>query len=144
MTVAWALLGFIVFATWGPQTLRPHLGDPQLERFGAFFVTSIAFAFAYPRRPLVIAAAAVFAAVFLELGQLFIPGRDAGIPDAIAKSLGGLAGAAVAAGASRIFRLVNKSRGGGVALSDAKSHDLGRRVVLRRTRLPLFKAAKRS
>ena len=34
--VAAVLVGGIVFATLGPQGLRPHLGDPQLERFGAF------------------------------------------------------------------------------------------------------------
>jgi VanZ family protein len=104
IVVAWALVCFIVFATWGPQSLRPHLGDAQLERFGAYFVTAGAFVFAYLRRPWTIAVAAVAVAVLLEVGQLFIPGRDAGVPDAIAKALGGLSGAAVAAAAARIWK----------------------------------------
>jgi VanZ family protein len=105
-SVPWALACFIVFATWGPQSLRPHLGDPQVERFGAYFVTTIAFVFAYPRRPWTIAAAAVAVAVLLELGQLAIPGRDAGVPDAIAKALGGLAGDAVAVALLKAGRIL--------------------------------------
>ena len=107
---AWALLGFVVFATWGPQSLRPHLGGAQFERFGAYFVAAMAFVFAYPRRPLLIAVAAVIVALFLELGQLFIPGRDAGVADAIAKSLGGLAGAGLAAGTTYMIDFQEKRR----------------------------------
>jgi VanZ family protein len=106
IAIAWALACFVVFATWGPQSLRPHLGDAQLERFGAYFVTAGTFVLAYPRRPWTIALAAVAVAVVLEVGQLFIPGRDAGAPDAIAKALGGLSGAAFAASATAIWRNV--------------------------------------
>ena len=102
--IAWALVAFIVFATLGPQSLRPHLGDPELERFGAYFVTAVAFVLAYPRRPWTIALAAVVVAAFLELGQLFVPGRDAGLPDAVAKALGGVSGAAVATAILRMLR----------------------------------------
>jgi len=99
--IAWTLVAGIVFATLGPQSLRPHLGDAQLERFGAYFVTAVALVLAYPRRPWTIALAVVAVAVLLELGQLIVPGRDAGVPDAIAKALGGVSGAAVAAALSR-------------------------------------------
>ncbi len=97
MTVAWGLVGFIVFATLGPQSLRPHLGDAQLERFGAYFVTALALVLAYPKRPWTIALATVGFALLLELSQLLVPGRDAGISDAMAKALGGSSGAAIAA-----------------------------------------------
>jgi VanZ family protein len=90
--VAWALAAFLVFATLGPQSLRPHLGDARLERFGAYFVTAAAFVVAYPKRPWTIAFGVVAAAVLLELGQVLVPGRDARIVDAITKALGGLAG----------------------------------------------------
>ncbi|MFI4976347.1 MAG: hypothetical protein ACHP84_17575 [Caulobacterales bacterium] len=101
---AWGLAAYIVFVTLGPQSLRPHLGPAQLERFAAYFVTAGAFVLAYPKRPLTIAVAGVLLAILLELGQLFVPGRDAGLPDAIAKALGALAGAAVAAGFNSRWR----------------------------------------
>ncbi len=107
--VAWSLAAFIVFATLGPQSERPHLGPAQFERFGAYFVTSAAFVIAYPRRPLLIAICVVLAAVLLELGQLLVPGRDAGAPDAMAKALGGLCGAAITAGGVEIWRRSHKS-----------------------------------
>ena len=92
LMVAWALAGFIVLASLGPPGWRPHLGDPQLERFGAYFLTGIAFALAYPRHPFAVAAVVAAAAIGLEFGQLVAPGRDAGVDDALAKVLGGLAG----------------------------------------------------
>jgi VanZ family protein len=122
--IAWALLCVVVFATWGPQSLRPHLGDPQFERFGAYFAATVAFVFAYPRRPAVIAAAAVIASLFLEMGQLFIPGRDAGVADAMAKATGGLAGAALAAILSRPWRVFTNSGVGKVPAAAPKSTDV--------------------
>jgi len=92
MAAAWSLAAFVVFATICPQNLRPHLAGAQLERFGAFFVTASMFVLAYPSRPRMIAAGAVVAAILLELAQLLAPGRDAGVPDAIAKASGGVCG----------------------------------------------------
>ena len=90
--LAWMLAAGLVLVTWGPQSLRPHLGDASLERFGAFFVTAAMFVLGYPRRAGLIALGGVAFAIVLELGQLIAPGRDAGLPDVIAKALGGLAG----------------------------------------------------
>ena len=98
VAIAWSLAAFIVFATLGPQSLRPHLGPAQLERFGAYFVTTAAFVAAYPSRPRLIGMAGVAAAVLLELAQALAPGRDPGVPDAIAKALGALAGVAASVG----------------------------------------------
>ncbi len=92
--MAWILAATVVFVTLGPQGLRPHLADAQVERFGAYFVTAATFVVGYPRRPRLIALFAVCAAILLEIGQAFAPGRDPGVPDAIAKALGGLCGAA--------------------------------------------------
>ncbi|HZZ88194.1 MAG TPA: hypothetical protein VFE13_07640 [Caulobacteraceae bacterium] len=97
MLAAWALAVFIVFATWGPQSTRPHLARASLERFGAFFLLAAAFTAAYPRRPRTVAVVAVAFAVLLELGQFVAIHRDPGVKDAIEKSLGGLCGAAAAA-----------------------------------------------
>jgi VanZ family protein len=96
--LAWALAVFIVFATWGPQALRPHLASAAVERFGAYFVTTAAFVLAYPRRPALTGIAAVVFAVVLELGQFLAPGRDPGLRDVIEKALGGILGAAVTTG----------------------------------------------
>ena len=88
MLAAWALCLFIVFATWGPQSTRPHLSSAALERFGAFFLAAALFASAYPKRPWSIAVAAVALAVVLELGQFVAVGRDPGVRDVIQKRAG--------------------------------------------------------
>ena len=92
----WLLSLGIIFATLCPQGLRPRLADAQVERFGAYFVTASAFVIAYPRRWLAVTLGIAAAAILLELGLLITPGRDAGVPDAIAKALGGVTGALVA------------------------------------------------
>lgn len=90
--LAWLLAAALAFVTWCPQGLRPHLGDPDIERFGAFFVTAFMFVVGYPRRARLIAIGAVAFAIVLELSQFLAPGRDPGVRDVIAKALGGLAG----------------------------------------------------
>jgi VanZ family protein len=104
LLAAWALVVFIVFATLGPQRMRPHLARASLERFGAFFLLAAAFTAAYPKRPWAIAAAAVGFAVVLELGQFVAVGRDPGVKDVIEKALGGMFGVAVAVAVSGLDR----------------------------------------
>jgi VanZ family protein len=94
--VAWALALYLVFVTLGPQRVRPHVSPADAERFAAFFVTAAAFVVSYPRRPMLIAVGSVIFAVALELAQFFAPGRDPGVRDAMAKSLGGVCGGATA------------------------------------------------
>jgi hypothetical protein len=93
---AWGLAAGIVFATLCPQAWRPHLGDAQTERFYAYFAAAWTFALAYPKRPWTVALTAVLFAVLLELAQFAAPGRDPGLPDAVAKALGGLGGVSAA------------------------------------------------
>jgi hypothetical protein len=83
--LAWALALYLVFVTLGPQSVRPHVGPADAERFAAFFVTAVAFVVSYPRRPMLIAAGSAIFAVALELAQFLAPGRDPGVRDAIAK-----------------------------------------------------------
>jgi VanZ family protein len=93
--IPWALAAYIVFATLGPQHLRPHLPPQmgaQVERFGAYFVLMAAFALAYPTRKPWLAVGGAVAAVLLELGQGLTPDRDPGVQDAIAKACGAVAG----------------------------------------------------
>jgi VanZ family protein len=108
--LAWTLAVFIVFATWGPQYLRPHLASAAIERFAAYFVTTAAFVLAYQKRPVLAGLAAVAFAVVLELGQFLAPGRDPGVRDLIEKALGGVLGAAVTAIVLRFAKVASPSR----------------------------------
>jgi VanZ family protein len=94
--LAWVLAAALVVVTWGPQSIRPHVTDPQVERFAAYFLTAAVFVAAYPKRVMTIVVASAAFAVALELGQFLAPERDPGVPDAIAKSLGGVCGAMAA------------------------------------------------
>ena len=91
--LAWSLAVGLIVVTWGPQEIRPRISNPDVERFGAYFLTAAMFVAAYPKRALTIALASVVFAVALELGQFLAPGRDPHVSDAIVKSLGGLCGA---------------------------------------------------
>jgi VanZ family protein len=108
--LAWALAAFIVFATWSPQTLRPHLASAAVERFGAYFVTAAAFVLAYPKRPRLVGTVAVIFAIVLELGQFLSPGRDPGVRDVIEKALGGILGAAITGGVLYFAKVAQASQ----------------------------------
>jgi hypothetical protein len=101
----WVLIAGLVFVTWCPPHLRPHFGSANMERFAAFFVTAAAFVFGFPRRGGWIALGVVLVAAILEVGQLFIPGRDAHLRDALVKCVGGLSGVAAATIAQHIRRI---------------------------------------
>jgi VanZ family protein len=95
---AWACLSFIVFATLSSAGSRPELttAEPDLivfvERFGAYGLLGALFCLAYPRRLAVICLIVFGGAILLELLQIFIPGRDARLIDAMEKLAGGAAG----------------------------------------------------
>ncbi|MBM9402438.1 hypothetical protein JUN65_12685 [Gluconacetobacter azotocaptans] len=96
---------FIVFVTLGPLRDRPQTGHPQGERFAAYFILGAVFAVAYPRHRGWIAAGVVVGSIALELGQLAIPGRDAGLPDAAVKALGGMMGTALISASAYTLRV---------------------------------------
>jgi hypothetical protein len=83
----------VVFATLCPIELRPRLGPPDLERFGAFFGLGLTASLAASRRPMLILAAVMLLAFGLEGAQLLIPGRDGRFADACVKAAGGVLGA---------------------------------------------------
>jgi VanZ family protein len=90
----------IIVFTLGPIADRPQTGYPQLERFAAFLVLGAALAIGFPRQRYQMAAWVVVGAVGLEFAQLLVPGRDAGVPDAFAKALGGVVGVTTATAAN--------------------------------------------
>ncbi|MQW54660.1 VanZ family protein [Sinorhizobium meliloti] len=95
--LAWLLLGVIAYSTLSPLDLRPHMGSSvQIERFGAFGLTGLMFAIAYPRHVLAVLAAMLAAAIGLELTQMLAADRHARLIDLAVKIAG--AGCGVGAG----------------------------------------------
>ena len=99
-TAAWACLIFITYATLSSIDLRPELIRDGafkafftvVERFGAYAVLGLLFCLAYPRWLTFVCILVFGSAVTLELLQLYVPGRHAGILDVAEKLLGGAAG----------------------------------------------------
>jgi hypothetical protein len=75
------MLALVTYWTLCPLSARPKLAPPELERFGAYFVLGALFALT-TSRPRVLAVSLVGVGVGLEFAQLFVPGRDAAVPDA--------------------------------------------------------------
>ena len=88
----WAFFALVVFWTWGPVRFRPSFGHPNLERFAAFFVLAALTALIYRFRRWLLGFAIAAAAIILEVGQQFIPGRDARVSDAMVKVAGAVIG----------------------------------------------------
>lgn len=90
---AWILLAAIFIFTDGPLSLRPVTGlSPNVERFMALWAAGLAFALAYPRRPLLVLGFLLLAVGLFELLQQFIHGRHGTIHDATVKYLGVIVG----------------------------------------------------
>ncbi|MDD1517772.1 MULTISPECIES: VanZ family protein [Bradyrhizobium] len=103
-TFAWLLAAAVTFATLGPPGLRPHstLGQDG-EHALAFIMVGLAFGLAYPRRRLLIAAAAVILIGVLELMQFWAPGRHARLEDYLVDAATACLGFALAATADRLL-----------------------------------------
>lgn len=102
--LAWLLLLGLIFVTLSPINLRPISPLPtQLERAIALAVVGAAFALAYPRRLLLVAALVLGATVLLEVLQLMAPSRHGRVIDVAVKLVG--AGAGIVIG-----WLVNRAR----------------------------------
>lgn len=95
--VAGALsLAFVAFATLSPIELRPttELGIGG-EHLAAFAVIAAFLTFAFPKRAWQILVVVVVAAIFLEMAQLYVPGRHARWIDGATKIFGSLIGVVV-------------------------------------------------
>lgn len=95
-TLAWSCLVFITYATLSPASLRPGVGGSDepwsivlIEHLGAFGLLGFLFSTSYPKKRTFVLTVVFGSAVLLELLQLFAPGRDARIIDAIEKLTGG-------------------------------------------------------
>ena len=91
--LAWLVLFGLAAATLVPLEWRPHSGlSPQVERFFAFAAAGLCLILAYPRRPFLIVLALVATAFGLEVAQSLAIDRHPGLPDLIAKLMGGATG----------------------------------------------------
>lgn len=101
---AWCLLLLVAAVTVGPIGLRPHVGPVGIERSLTFLLLGIAFALAYPRRPLIAVLVIVAGASLLEGLQTLVPERHGQWSDLGVKIAGGLLGVALAQGLIRMIR----------------------------------------
>lgn len=87
---AWLLLAAIAVVTLAPIGWRPETAlSAQVERFVAFGLIGLVFSLAYPRRLWLVALMILGAAIGLELAQLLVQTRHAGVKDVVAKLAGG-------------------------------------------------------
>ena len=100
--LAWLIGAAVIVVTLGPVSARPQFGHPQIERFVGFFILSISWGWAYAKRLGWVFAGVVLSAVLLEIAQLLVPRRDAGVPDALAKIAGAVCGVMSVAVATRL------------------------------------------
>jgi VanZ family protein len=93
LVFAAGLAAAITFITVCPIDWRPRLSvDPDRERLVAFALLGFATKLALPRRHGSLLAALVILIAGLELSQMFVPGRDARVGDALVKMLGAAVG----------------------------------------------------
>jgi hypothetical protein len=104
--IGWSAVLIIAFVTMAPIGSRPHLpqAGPDIERFLAFVLLAGALSVAYPRRRGLVLALTIGLAIGLEAAQLLEPTRHGRPHDAIVKTLGAMAGAALATLMDRLAR----------------------------------------
>lgn len=95
--VGTCVLLITIFASWSPPGLRPVTSfSVGWEHIAAFGILGGCWGFAFPRRALQLLLILALAAVVLEAGQIFVPGRHARLIDVVTKIAGGGAGILIA------------------------------------------------
>jgi VanZ family protein len=80
--VAWILLLTIAVLSLVPPAVRPVTIFPHaVEHFVIFFLAGSAFALGYPRRELLQMVGLIAFAAFVEVAQMYAPGRHARLSD---------------------------------------------------------------
>jgi hypothetical protein len=92
LVAGWLTFAFIVCATLSPIDYRPEMAGPQVERFAAFALLGLAFAFGYRSRTLFLIIVVVSGAFVLEALQGLTPDRHGRVLDALVKAAGALFG----------------------------------------------------
>lgn len=87
--VAWTLATAIIVLSVVPPNLRTVTPLPHdLEHFGIFCATGLAFALGYRHRNLLLPTLLVSFAAAVEVAQLFVPGRHARLSDFLVDAAG--------------------------------------------------------
>jgi VanZ like protein len=82
--VAWGLAIAIIILSVVPPDLRPETGMPHaIEHIAIFSATGLAFGLGYQRRHGLLAVSLIIFSGFVEIAQLFVPGRHTRISDFI-------------------------------------------------------------
>lgn len=91
---SWTLAATIIILSVVPPSLRPETGVPhEIEHFLMYAVTGFTFGIAYELRYASLAIFLVMFAGFVEIAQLFVPGRHARLSDFIVDALAMCVGA---------------------------------------------------
>lgn len=91
------ILLITVFASWSPPGLRPVTTfSVGWEHIAAFGLLGTCWGYAFPRRAAQLMLLLILAAIVLEIGQFFVPGRHARLIDAATKIAGGGGGILIA------------------------------------------------
>ena len=91
--IAWTLAAAIVVLSVVPRGLRPETGTPHnLEHFIAFLATGFAFGLGYDRKHSLLALLLVLFSFWVEVLQLFVPGRHARLSDFVVDALAACVG----------------------------------------------------
>lgn len=106
--IAWALAAAVIVLSVVPPNLRPKTDLPHdLEHFGIFCATGLAFGLGYRfRHGLLLACLVIFAGA-VECAQLFVPGRHARLSDFIIDAVAACIGAIMVLLADRIGAGIN-------------------------------------
>ncbi|WP_368732169.1 VanZ family protein [Salinarimonas soli] len=88
------VVALCVLSLWpGGVETPPEVAGPR-RHFLAYAATAAVLAYAYrsPRHQWVVSCGLVALGIALEVGQIWVPGRTAGIGDAIGSGMGAIAG----------------------------------------------------
>jgi hypothetical protein len=83
MVQGWGVGLLLALRVDAPAVWRLVLNSPDLWHVGVFAVLTVVLLIAAPSRPRLCVHTALLLGVFLELVQIFVPGREAGLGDFI-------------------------------------------------------------
>ena len=103
--LAWILIAGLIVLTIVPASERPVTGvEHNFEHFLAFGLTGLVYAFAYPRRLVILLVQGVGFALALELLQIPLPSRHARLGDFAVDALAGCVSMIVAHLSKRVWQ----------------------------------------
>ena len=104
---AWLCLACVVYFTLGPIEFRPELihGEADVDRFAAYVVLAVFFAWAYPGRLVLVIFTIAALAVSLEGLQLLTADRHGHVRDLLFKLCGAAVGLQIGVLTLKVYAL---------------------------------------